>query len=79
VTPGTLLADIDLSVVDDDVVATVDRPTHVIVSEGSPAEIAGMSEHVARRLDARLWREPGGWHGVDGSALADRIARLVGA
>lgn len=75
---GTLLADLDLSVVGDDVVAALDRPVHVILSAGSPDEIVGMGEQVARRLDARVWTEPGGWHGVDGSALAARLAHLVG-
>lgn len=75
---GTLLADIDLSVVDDDVIAAVDRPVHVIVSTGSPDEIVGMGEQVARRLGAHVWEEPGGWHGVDGSALSERLAQLVG-
>lgn len=74
---GTLLADIDLSVVDDDVIATVSQPAHVIVSTGSPQEIVDMGEQIARRLGADLWREPGSWHGVDGNALAERLAQLI--
>lgn len=75
---GTLLADIDLSVVGEDVIAAVAQESHVILSSGSPQEIAGMGEQVARRLGARVWHEPGGWHGIDGNALADRLAQITG-
>ena len=37
---GTLLTDIDLAVVDDDAIAAIGLPTHIIVSAGSPDEIA---------------------------------------
>jgi pimeloyl-ACP methyl ester carboxylesterase len=74
----TLLADIDLSHVDDQTAAAVDPPVHVIVSDGSPSEITDMSDGIARRLGAEVWREPGGWHGVEPAALAQRLGALVG-
>ena len=74
----TLLADIDLTSVDDKTAAAVDTPVHVIVSDGSPSEITEMSDGIARRLGARVWREPGGWHGVEAAALAQRLRALLG-
>jgi pimeloyl-ACP methyl ester carboxylesterase len=76
---ATLLTDIDLAVVDDDAIAAIGLPTHVIVSAGSPDEISAMAHELAVRLRARLWREPGGWHGVDARALAERLAALQGS
>ena len=73
----TLLADIDLSHVDDRTAAAVDTPVHVIVSDGSPAEITDMSVGIARRLGADIWPEPGGWHGVEAAALAHRMRALL--
>jgi pimeloyl-ACP methyl ester carboxylesterase len=73
----TLLVDIDLGVVGDDTLAALDLPVHVVVSTGSPDEITGMSEELSRRLDGTVWREPGGWHGVEAAALAERLAALV--
>jgi pimeloyl-ACP methyl ester carboxylesterase len=74
----TLLADIDLTVADEGTFATpLDQPVHVILSTGSPEEIVAMSEDLARRLDAPLWREPGGWHGVEPSALSKRLAAVL--
>jgi hypothetical protein len=75
----TLPADLDLAVVGDDAVAAVDLPAHVVVSTGSPEEIVEMGERVARRLGARLWREAGGWHDVEASALAARLTTLLAA
>ena len=75
----TLLADIELCHVDDQTAAAVDRPVHVIVSDGSPGEIADMGEGIAQRLGADVWREPGGWHGVEAAALAQRLGALLGA
>ena len=75
----TLLVDIDLAVVGDATIAAVDIPAHVIVSTGSPDEIIEMSDRLARRLDARLWRESGEWHDVEASALAERLAALLPA
>jgi pimeloyl-ACP methyl ester carboxylesterase len=73
----TLLADIDLTVVADDDLPALDLPAHVIVSTGSPEEIVAMGENLALRLGARLWREPGGWHGVEPSALTERVAAVL--
>ena len=75
----TLLADIDLSHVDDRTAAAVDTPVHVVVSDGSPAEITDMSVGIARRLGADIWPEPGGWHGVEAAALAHRMRALLAA
>lgn len=75
----TLLADIDLCHVADTAAAAIDKPVHVIVSDGSPGEITDMSDGIARRLGAELWREPGGWHGVEAGALAQRLRALVDA
>lgn len=72
----TLIADIDLTFVDDDVLAAVQKPVHVIVSDGSPPEITGMGTELAARVHAPVWREPGGWHGVDASALCARLVAL---
>ena len=36
-----------------------------------------MSDAIARRLGAHVWQEPGGWHGVDASALAQRLRALL--
>lgn len=74
----TLLADIDLSHVDDKTAAAVDTPVHVIVSDRSPSEITDMSDGIARRLGAHIWREPGGWHGVEAAALTQRLRALLG-
>ena len=63
----TLLAEIDLAVVSDAVLAAVRRPVHLAVSTGSPDGITAMSARLADRLGAPVWREPGGWHGVDPS------------
>ena len=73
----TLLADIDLAVVNDDVLDAIRLPFHVIVSDGSPPEITGMGEALAGRAHACLWREPGGWHGVDPRPLSARLASFV--
>jgi pimeloyl-ACP methyl ester carboxylesterase len=73
----TLLVDLDLGVVDAEALAAVRGPVHLIVSDGSPAEITVMSEDLADRLGAALWREPGDWHGVDADALAARLEALV--
>jgi pimeloyl-ACP methyl ester carboxylesterase len=75
----TLLVDLDLGVVDADALAAARGPVHVVVSDGSPDEIAGMGERLADRLDAPVWRERGGWHGVDGDALASRLDALLAA
>lgn len=75
----TLLVDLDLGVVDSDALAAVRGPVHVVVSDGSPVEIAGMGERLADRLGAPVWREPGGWHGVDADALAFRLDALLEA
>ncbi len=72
----TLLADIDLTLVDDDVLAAIHTPVHVIVSDGSPSEITEMGVELATRVHAPVWREPGGWHGVDAAALCARLASL---
>lgn len=73
----TLLADLDLGDVGADALAAVRSPVHVIVSDGSPEEITGMSDALVDRLGATLWREPGGWHGVDADALAARLDALL--
>lgn len=75
----TLLVDLDLAVVDADTLAAARGPVHVVLSDGSPDEIAGMGEHLADRLGAPVWREPGGWHGVDADALASRLDALLAA
>ena len=36
-----------------------------------------MSDGIARRLGAHVWREPGGWHGVEPAALAQRLRALL--
>ena len=58
--------------------AAVDTPVHVIVSDGSPSEITDMGDGIAQRLGAHVWREPGGWHGVEAAALAQRLRALLG-
>ncbi|KHL17122.1 UNVERIFIED_CONTAM: hypothetical protein LK11_14050 [Mumia flava] len=73
----TLLGDIDLAVVDEDTLGAVAVPTHVVVSTASPPEIVGMAEQLAGRIDARVWREPGHWHGVDPKALTARLEALL--
>lgn len=75
----TLLVDLDLGVVDADALAAVRAPVHLVVSDGSPDEIAGMGERIAGRLGAPVWRERGGWHGVDADALAARLDALLAA
>lgn len=75
----TLLVDIDLAHVNEDVLAGVRTPVHLIVSDGSPGEITEMSDRLADRLSATVWREPGGWHGIDPRALVDRLDALVHA
>jgi hypothetical protein len=74
----TLLADIDLSHVDDHTAAAIDSPVHVIISDGSPPELTAMSDGIAQRIGAHVWREPGGWHGVEAAALAHRLGALLG-
>lgn len=76
-TAPTALVDLDLAHVPDAVLTNIEKPVHVIVSDGSPREITEMSDQLAERLAARVWRESGGWHGVDARALADRLGALV--
>ncbi|GAA1055342.1 hypothetical protein GCM10017608_24630 [Agromyces luteolus] len=73
----TLLVDLDLALVDADALAPDRAPIHLIVSDGSPEEITSMSDELAQRVGAALWREPGGWHGVDADALAARLDALL--
>jgi pimeloyl-ACP methyl ester carboxylesterase len=73
----SLPADIDLALVDDRAIARVRVPVHLIVSDGSPDEIRGMSERLAERLGAPMWTEPGGWHGVDPDALRVRVRAIL--
>lgn len=75
----TLLVDLDLGVVDAEALAAVRAPVHLVVSDGSPDEISGMGVRLADRLGAPVWREPGGWHGVDADALASRLDALLAA
>lgn len=73
----TLLVDLDLAVVGAETLAAPRGPVHIVVSDGSSDEIAGMGERLADRLGAPVWRETGGWHGVDGDALASRLDALL--
>ncbi|GAB3764518.1 alpha/beta fold hydrolase [Microlunatus parietis] len=73
---STLPAELDLTEVTADTLAAVPTPIHVIISDGSPPEITGMGETLVSRADATLWREPGSWHGIDPTALTNRLTSL---
>ncbi len=75
---ATLPTEIDVAVVDDTMISQVRAPVHLIVSDGSPDEITGMSARLAERLGAPSWSEPGGWHGVEPDALRSRVLAILG-
>lgn len=75
----TLLTEIDVTVVGDEVFSGLTTPVHLIVSDGSPAEITGMSSRLADRLRAPVWTEHGRWHGVEPDALRTRVTAILSA
>jgi hypothetical protein len=75
----TLLSDLDLAYVEDATLSRITLPVDLVISDGSPDEITSMSRVLAERIDARVWEDPGGWHGVDADALSHRLLALLAA